>query len=381
MHQAISWLSSQLPMMEAALAELVAINSFSANIDGCNRVVQKIAQLLQISGLSSELVKGRSTGDHLVVRSQGAADRSPIILVGHLDTVFPPGTFDGYQVDGNRRRGPGVLDMKGGLIVIAWALKAIAETTPWLHLPSLRVVVVSDEEIGSPEGRDVVTREAMDCGACLVFESGRSTDQIVTRRKGTATVNVEASGRPAHAGNAYWDGANAIWSLAKFVDAAQALANRSTGVTVNVGVISGGTSKNTVPAAASAEMDLRFESSADALTLKTQLQAIAKTCAEPNTSLQLIFGAGRPPMEATHASRALLAEYAACARQHGLGGEEASLQGGGSDGNTVAALGVPTIDGLGPRGAHFHTPDEYIEVDSLVAKAAALVEFLLGRSA
>lgn len=368
-----NWLRQQLPQMEEALAALVALNSFSANREGCQRVASKLEELFAIDGLTCQRVPGRAHGDHLVFRSEGPG--APIALLGHLDTVFPPGTFEGYLVDGALRRGPGVLDMKGGLVVIAWALKALVREG---RLPALRIVIVSDEEVGSPEGAPLIREAITGCSAALVFESGRANDAIVTERKGTGSATVTATGKAAHAGNAYWEGANAIWALSRFVDAAQKLSKKDDGVTVNVGTITGGTAKNTVPEHASAGLDLRFPTQAASDALWRSLHDAAHAHGVDGAKVEVTPGPGRAPMEKLPGTAALVSRYAAAARAHGLSGDEAPRQGGGSDGNTAASLGIPTIDALGPRGRFFHTKDEYIEVETLISRAAALADFLKG---
>jgi len=194
---------------------------------------------------------------------------------------------------------------------------------------------------------------------------------------------VIAHGKAAHSGNNHVDGANAIWGLARFVDAAQNLTDYARGVTVNVGQISGGTSKNTVPERAECKLDLRYQTVADAEALVEALKtaAVAAQAAVKGVTLELQGGINRLPLERSEASARLRDEYAACARASGLGDGEAPLLGGGSDANTVAPLGVPAIDGLGPRGAGFHTSTEYVELDTFVPKTEALVRFLLGRVA
>jgi glutamate carboxypeptidase len=322
--------------------------------------------------------------DHLVFRTRPAlSNKGSIALVGHLDTVFPPGNFEGYRRDGPLARGPGVLDMKGGLVVAAFALKAIAATCGLDAVPPIRVVVVSDEEVGSPEGQGVIAAAITGASACLVFEAGRAKDAIITRRKGTGSFAVVAHGRAAHAGNSHADGANAIWALARFVDGAQGLTDYAAGVTVNVGRIAGGTTKNTVPDRAEAQLDFRFQSRADGDALAAAIRRLSDeaSAAIPGTRFELHGGAARLPLERTEASARLCAEYGACARAHGLGDGEAPLLGGGSDASTASALGVPAIDGLGPRGAGFHTRDEHIEVASLVPKAQAVARFLAERTA
>lgn len=378
MLDAASWLKQQLPAMEAALAALVDHNSFSGNREGGQRVVRLLEDIFAMPGLEAERVPSERFADHLVFRSSGKPGVAPVALLGHLDTVFPPGVFEGYRVDGTLRRGPGVLDMKGGLVVIAWALKALASTVGLENLAPLRVVIVSDEEVGSPEGAPLIRRVIEGCSAALVFESGRATDAIVTERKGTGFASATATGRPAHAGNNYWDGANAIWALSRFVDRAQQLSSREAGVTVNVGLVTGGTAKNTVPAGARADLDLRFPTQAASDALWQSLRAASVELGVPGAEVVLASGPGRAPMEKQPGTDALLARYTQCAHAHGLGGGEAPRQGGGSDGNTAASMGIPTLDALGPRGHFFHTPNEYIEVETLISRSQALAMFLQG---
>src|SRR5688572_29272235 len=149
MTDAAKWLEGRLPEMEGALSSLVNVNSFTDNRDGGNRVGDLLAGIFELEGLALNRVKSERYADHVVFRSAGRAGAKPVGLIGHLDTVFPPGAFEGYRVDGDLRRGPGVLDMKGGLVVVAWALKALAQTKGLAALPPVRVVIVSDEEVGS----------------------------------------------------------------------------------------------------------------------------------------------------------------------------------------------------------------------------------------
>jgi glutamate carboxypeptidase len=363
--------------MLALARQWVEVNSYTANVEGVNRVGGMLREAFALPSLSCTVVPaGPEYGDHLVW--QTAAPGAPIVLVGHHDTVFPPGHFEGWKEEGDRVNAPGVLDMKGGLSVIRATLAALDEVGALAGIP-IRVVCVADEEVGSPTSSKHLEAVARGAACALVFESGRAADAIITRRRGTGAMTVTARGVAAHAGNNHKDGANAIWAISRFVDAAQKCTDYARGRTVNVGQISGGTSKNTVPEGAECVLDLRFETVADADTLVGELRAAAASHGVPGVTLECKGGVRRLPLERTPASAALRDEYAACARACGLGDGEAALLGGGSDANTVAPLGVPAIDGLGPRGAGFHTNTEYVEVPTFVPKAEALVRFLWGR--
>jgi glutamate carboxypeptidase len=292
--------------------------------------------------------------------------------------VFPPGTFEGYRREGDIARGPGVLDMKGGLVVVAFAIRALAEAAGLASVAPLRIVIVADEEVGSPEGQRVISEAVAGARACLVFEAGRKADAIITRRKGTGAVHAIAHGVAAHAGNQHKEGKNAIWTLSRFVDRAQGLTDYDRGVTVNVGKISGGLGKNTVPDRAEAWVDFRFSAMTDGGAVRDALEAAAREAAAsvPGTRMEVSGGVARQPLERSAESADLMARYGACARAVGLGDGEAPLLGGGSDASTSSSLGIPSIDGLGPRGAGFHTKDEFIELSSLVPKAQALARFL-----
>jgi len=375
---AVAWLSGQSLPMEKLVERLVRQNSFTQNRAGATAVGQALASELSRIGLGVERIPSERFGDHLAFA--GPASGRPVFLLGHTDTVFPPGQFDGFESDGKTARGPGAFDMKGGLAVMVFGLEAL-ERAGLLDRVPLRGMLVSDEEVGSPESQPLIRQRAAGAAAALCFESGREGDRIVVRRKGTAALQAEAVGVAAHAGNEHEKGKNAIWALARFVDRAQALTDYGRGLTVNVGVFEGGATKNTVPARARCEVDLRFFTSADGDLLFDRLRRVAEEVAVEGTRIDLFRGAWRQPMVPTPAALDLAREYGACQEASGLGSGEAPLAGGGSDACTTSAAGVPSIDGLGPRGAAFHTRDERLEVASLVPKATALLRFLAGRAA
>src|SRR4051812_48952843 len=342
---AARWLSEQSKAMESALAELVTVNSFTENVEGGNAVGTVLEELFAIDGFDTARVTSASGkfADHLLMSSLWTSrGEAPLALVGHLDTVFPPGTFEGFRRDGDLARGPGVLDMKGGLVVVAWALKALVEASALTSLPGLRVVIVADEEVGSPEGQSVIRETIAGAQAALVFEAGRKNDLVITRRKGTGAVTAIAHGKAAHAGNAHKEGANALWALARLVDRAQGLTDYGRGITVNVGKITGGTSKNTVPDRAEALIDLRFETRADGEALVAALQkaAVESAASVQGTRIEIEGGIARLPLERTDASVALMTRYGVAAHAAGLGSGEAGLIGGGSDASTSHAMGI-----------------------------------------
>ncbi|HEX3345905.1 MAG TPA: M20/M25/M40 family metallo-hydrolase, partial [Polyangiaceae bacterium] len=218
--------------MEDAIAPLVDQNSYTENPEGGRKVGTMLRSLFAIDGVEVNVRPSERFADHLVFRTHAQLpNKGAVALVGHLDTVFPPGSFEGFRRDGDLARGPGVLDMKGGLVVIAFALKALAETGGLDAVVPIRVVIVSDEEVGSPEGQGVLAASINGTSAALVFEAGRKGDAIITRRKGTGGMTAVAHGRAAHAGNAHKEGANAVWALARFVDGVQRLTDYDRGVT------------------------------------------------------------------------------------------------------------------------------------------------------
>ena len=382
-----STLSAAVAAVHARAAEMhamtrawVEVNSYTAHIDGVNRVGAMLREAFALPSLACTVVPGTGQGDHLIWRTPAAAapGARPIVLVGHHDTVFPPGHFEGWREAGDSRAvGPGALDMKGGLSIIRAALATLDELGALAALP-VAVISVGDEEVGSPDSTPHLVALAKAAQCALVFESGRAADAIITRRRGVGSMTVTAHGVAAHAGNNHKDGANAIWALARFVDAAQRCTDYARGRTVNVGQFTGGTSKNTVPERAECVLDLRYETVADAHTLVDGLRAAAAEAAAavPGVTMDVVGGANRLPLERTPESAKLRDAYAACARAEGLGDGEAALLGGGSDANTIAPLGVPVIDGLGPRGAGFHTTTEYVELATFGPKIRALVRFL-----
>lgn len=365
--------------MRENLRSLVECSSFTEDRDGVRAALDALQSMLP-SHWGSRRIASESCGGHVVVQSGAGARDGGAILVGHIDTVFARDVFAGYREEATDiARGPGVLDMKGGLIVTLYGLLAAEQRGA--SLPPWSWVIVGDEEVGSPDGAPLLREEARGAECALVFESGRAHDAIITQRKGTGSITVRARGVAAHAGNAHDKGRNALWALARWVDAAQGLTDYARGVTVNVGTLHGGTSKNTVPAHAVAEVDIRFVALEDRVFLHAELSRLAQSTALDGTRIELEWGPGRAPLVRSEASAALRARYAACQRDAGLGDGESPLVGGGSDASTTSDAGVASIDALGVRGEGFHTLSEFAELRTLAPKADALARFLVAMGA
>jgi glutamate carboxypeptidase len=305
-------------------------------------------------------------GAHAVAEFPGGG--APLLLLGHVDTVWPRGTLAAmpWRVENGRAYGPGSYDMKGGLVVLLEAIR-LAQTDR-----ALRVVLTADEEIGTPTGRDVLARAADGAAAAFVVEPPNSKGHLKTARKGLGRFRIRITGRSAHAGDPK-DGASAIEELARLTLRLHALTDRDRGVTLNVGVVEGGTRENVVPAAASLWLDVR----APTLAERERLDEILRTLEPetPGTSLALDGGWTRPPLERSDGAATLFAHAQAYGAALGLDLHETSAA-GGSDGNLVGALGVPVLDGLGAEGGGAHAPDEHVLVESLPVRADLLAALL-----
>lgn len=375
----VSRLATRAPEILAWTERMVHINSHTYNAQGANEVGRVLASALPLRTLSAREHKVERFGTHLCFETAAAAQAPCLLLIGHHDTVFPPGSFEGFRHDGERAYGPGVLDMKSGLALIATVLSVLDEAGELATLP-VRFISVADEEVGSPTSRAWLEQLAQGAHAALVFEAGRTGDKLITARRGNGSALCSAHGKAAHAGNALAEGRNAIWALSQFIDRAQRVNGTIAGASLSVGLVRGGTSRNTVPERAECEVDLRFSNAEGERALSEALARAAEDAAREiqGTRVELTVTISRKPWARSEASSALSARYGACQMASGLAYGEADLIGGGSDANTVGALGVPTIDGLGARGSGFHTPDEQIEVASLALKAEALLRFVWG---
>ena len=358
------------------LEQLVRINSGSANLAGIEAVGDLVKPAFDALGFTTRWhlpVKGHQRekpARTLVARRKGAAGATPIFVTAHLDTVFEPADgFEGFRVDGDRAIGPGIVDCKGGVVAILAALDALA-AEGMLDRVDCRVVLGGDEETGSFESRDVIEQEATGSAFSLVFEGGRPSGDIVRYRAGNGGYDVKAIGRAAHAGNAHPDGINAIEILSAAVLALQKLTDYPRGITVNAGTIRGGTKRNIVPAEAACAVDVRYAHASDGPAFDAAVRAVASVATPFKGTLEITGGLNRPPYPEADGKIAALADrWIAAAADLGLT-MSAGPTGGGSDGNWTAAMGIPTLDGLGPVGGKYHTVGEYLVVKTLPERAA-----------
>lgn len=368
-----------MPLLERWVAQ----NSFSTEIDNVNAMADLLVEGLDLPGLTVTRHARETVGDHLTWTTP-AWDAQPdrrCLLIGHHDTVFPSGTFEKWQIDGDILTGPGVLDMKGGLAIVRTALAALADAGALADMP-LAVLSVSDEEIGSRDSRSMTLDFARGAKAGLVFEAGRANDMIITARKGTGRVIITATGVAAHSGADHAKGRSAIWALARVVDRIERFTDYEAGRILNTGLFEGGAAFNTVPGRATCGISVRFRTTDDGRAIMARIEEVAAEIgAEAEVSIEVAADISRPALQRTDASVALYQTYAACARAVSLGDTECPEVSGGSDANLVSDIGVPAIDGLGPRGKGFHTHDEYVEISSFPMKTEALVRCLLALAA
>jgi glutamate carboxypeptidase len=345
------------------LRELVEIESPSHS-PGTRAVALRMADELERLDGETELLEG----DHL--RAELPGEGPPLLLAGHVDTVWPVGTLSSmpFHVEGERASGPGAYDMKAGLVVLLEAIRRAGRKRR-----RLRVFLTADEELGSPSGRPLLEQAAQDVAAALVVEPPGPSGNLKTSRKGLGRFRLTIRGRPAHAGTHPNEGASAIQELAHQIQALHALNDDARGVSANVGVVSGGTSENVVAASAEARIDVRIARAADRESVEEALRSLRPV--DPETTLELGGGWTRPPLERSEGAAQLFAQAREHGRELGLELEEES-SGGGSDGNLVGALGIPVLDGLGAEGAGAHSRDEHVHLPSIPVRAELLARLL-----
>ena len=352
------------------VSELVRMESPTSSPEAVHAVQQVVA------GWAGELGGAVNlTGAILEAQFGNPSDaRKPLLLIGHLDTVWPIGTFARmpWRVEDGWAYGPGVLDMKAGVVMALEAIQLAREVDP---ATPVILLLSSDEETGSLRSRERIEQVAKACRAVFVLEPAQGPQGAYkTARKGVGQFRLEIDGVPSHSGVDFTAGHSAIRELAWQIEQISAFTNLDRGTTLNVGVIGGGTQSNVIAASAWADIDLRVTTLADAETATRKIQALKPR--DPQCRLRLSGGLNRPPMERTPGTVALFEQARELASALGFALEEAST-GGGSDGNFTSALGIPTLDGMGAVGRGAHAENESIRVDALAPRITLLAAMIV----
>jgi glutamate carboxypeptidase len=370
--------AARLPRLLNELAVLVNTDCGSYTPDGVNHVADRVAGWLDELGAGVDRIPHRPAtgepqlGDLVIGRLPGGGPR--LLLIGHMDTVFDPGTAAArpFRIEGHRAFGPGVTDMKAGLLT---GLHAMAALQTVGQIPTITFVANPDEEIGSPFSTPYIRALAAEHDAAFVLECARANGDIVSARKGIADYEVTLTGRAAHAGVEPEKGRSAILEAARQVVALHALNGHWPSVTLNAGVIRGGTRPNVVAAGCTIELDLRAATTAEFDEAAAAVERIVANPSLDGVTVKLAQIAHHPPMERSAAAGRLVALAQEIAGELGFSVQDAAT-GGASDANTTAAAGLPSLDGLGPVGGDDHSVDEWLDLDSIGPRTTLLAGLL-----
>lgn len=356
--------------------DLVNQDSPASYREGVDLVAKRVFKELEEAGAST---RWDEEGKALIAEIPGDS-RAPVLLLGHMDTVFPVGEAARrpFTVEGSRVTGPGALDMKGGVAVMLSALKAL-HSAGFSGRP-LKVILVSDEEIAHNGSKATVMlqREARGCAACFNCETGYEDNSLVIGRKGGVVFKAAVHGIAAHAGNNPRQGRSAIWEMAKKIDDIQNMTDWDKGITFNVGTIKGGTVSNAIPDYSEVEGDIRFQDPDISPFVKEELfKVLNHTYMEGTKTELLLYHEGMLPMKMTEENRKLFEFVKKTGEENGIPVSEGKLVGGGSDSGYVVYAGVPTVCAMGVKGRFNHTRDEYALKDSLFERAKLLGAVIL----
>ncbi len=367
----------RLPDLLDELKAWVNIDSGTDNKAGVDALSVLVAKRLEQSGFAVERIAMAQTGDQLIGRKRGNGQLR-LLLVGHMDTVFPVGAAveRPFTIRDGKAYGPGIFDMKSGILAILTALDC-AGAAAQNEYASITIICNSDEEIGSPTSKPYIEQLARSSDAVLVLEPTRALHTLTAARKGIAAYTLDVFGLSAHAGVMPDAGKNAILELSSLIIRLQALHKSIPTVSLNVGGVTGGGRRNVVPDRATAIFEMRAANLAAFLQAKEAIRAVVNSeRLVPGVTVTLTQDpAEHLPLEPLEASAALIAEARAIMLSMGLELETLST-GGASDGNTTGGLGVPTLDGLGLIGQNSHNPDEYIQIDLIPQRVAFLIKLL-----
>ncbi|MCX6537486.1 MAG: M20 family metallopeptidase [Acidobacteria bacterium] len=374
----LAFCEAALPWAVETIEALVCLESPSgdkAAVDACGR---EVARLLRQLGGSVGVLPGETAGDHLL--AEFGSGRRQVLVMGHIDTVWPVGELERRPLrrEGDMLFGPGVFDMKAGIVLAMLAIRALQDSASGLP-GRVMLLLTSDEETGSATSRSIIEDEARRSEAVLVLEPPLPGGALKTARKGCGEFHLRVTGKPAHAGIEPERGVSAIRELARQILAIESLQDPARGTTLSVGIVRGGTRGNVIPAEAEAIIDVRAATPDDADRVTRAMQALRPQI--PGAAISVTGGIDRPPFERTPAVEALFRQAQEVAANLGRTLGEGST-GGGSDGNLTAALNVPTIDGLGAIGAGAHGFDEHVDIPEVPWRAAliaGLIERILSR--
>ncbi len=373
-HETLEYFKKREGAMIDSIREIVEIESPSYDVESSKTVQLWIENEARKVGLELEIerIPADGFGEHLIIRAF-PGDAKPYLLLGHSDTVHPVGTKEQNptRIDGDKFYGCGIFDMKAGIVLMLEALRYFAEMGTRPARP-ITIFLSCDEEVGSSSGRPLLEKEAADAEACLVFEPS-AAGRVKTGRKGTGMYTVRAHGVPAHAGLDPEKGASAILELSRQIERLQSFNNLEAGTTVNVCTMHGGTTTNVIPEHAECTVDVRFSSMDEAARIDAAIKCL--TAFDERVSVTVAGDVNRPPMERTETVASLFekARDIAASFDYDLGETQV---GGASDGNFVAALGVPVLDGLGITGDGAHTLHEHILVSDIANRAALITRIL-----
>lgn len=366
--ETLSYFQDRQSSILDSIREIVDIESPSFDEERSRAVADWIESQVADLNVSFERVAAKDVGEHVIIRAF-PGDGKHILFLGHTDTVHPVGTAtrNPTRIDGDKFYGCGIFDMKSGVVLMLETLRFFASTNTRPSRP-ITILLSCDEEVGSKTGRPLVEREAVNAECCFVFEPS-SAGRVKTGRKGTGMYKLAAHGLPAHAGLEPEKGANAVAELARAVERIHGVARPDAGTTVNVTTFHGGTTTNVIPEDAICDIDVRFTVADEAKRVDDELRTL--NAIDDRVRLELSGGINRPPLERTNAVISLYkkARDVAASFNYDLGETQV---GGASDGNFVAALGVPVLDGLGVTGDGAHTLEEHILISD-VTKRATLV--------
>ena len=364
------------PEMIELLKGLIEHESFTPDKAHVDKLADHVTTIVEATNPSSiTRLPQEEVGDMLLVKWNEDAPGKPIMVLMHMDTVHPVGSLENMPIhtdDEGRLYGPGSVDMKGGLTVALSAITGLQARGEFPNRP-IWYFFTSDEEEGSENSIPYIEEYAPQCGLALVMEFPTDEGALKTGRKGIASYTVETIGKPSHAGNHPERGINAVLEMAEQIIRINELQDLRNGISVAVNTIHGGTASNVIAAKATASIDVRTLSQFDMDNIHEELMSLRPRI--PGAQVNVTLGHMRPPMERTDAIIATYQQAKTIAANIGLTIYEDTV-GGGSDGNITAALGVPTLDGLGPRGGGPHTQGEYVLVDSLPERAAHIAAIL-----